>query len=99
MPIVLAKHRDGDNMAIDWPIYAKLNNDILDQSAHGKNETPKDCTCDLCYEQFCITSVDEEYAADLSSNVPTSKTLVRPQLCDDRSKIIADRQEIPKVEG
>ncbi|KAF7900788.1 hypothetical protein EAF00_003009 [Botryotinia globosa] len=87
------------NFQIDWPIHAKLNNDILDQSVHGKNETPKDCTCDLCYEQFCITSLDEKYAADLSSNVPTSKILVRPQLCDDSSKVIADRREIPKVEG
>ncbi|TGO33167.1 hypothetical protein BHYA_0262g00040 [Botrytis hyacinthi] len=64
---------------IDWPIHAKLNNDVLDQSAHGKNETPIDCICDLCYEQFCIASVDEEYAAQLSSNCDRSSAIIAPR--------------------
>ncbi|KAF7920423.1 hypothetical protein BELL_0289g00010 [Botrytis elliptica] len=85
---------------IDWPIHAKLNNDILDQSAHGKNETPKDCTCDLCYEQFFITSVDENDAAYSSSNIPISRIILAPsQSCDNGSKEIEDRREIPEVVG
>ncbi|KAF7917462.1 uncharacterized protein EAE98_010225 [Botrytis deweyae] len=85
---------------IDWPIHAKLNNDILDQSAHGKNETPKDCTCDLCYEQFFITSVDENDAAYSSSYIPISRIILAPsQSCDNGSKEIEDRREIPEVVG
>ncbi|TGO55063.1 hypothetical protein BCON_0097g00190 [Botryotinia convoluta] len=83
---------------IDWPIHAKLN-DILDQSAHGKDETPEGCTCDLCYEQFCITSVDEEDTADSSSNVPISKILEPSQLCDFGAKEIEERWKFPEVDG
>ncbi|THV53222.1 hypothetical protein BGAL_0056g00190 [Botrytis galanthina] len=84
---------------IDWPIHAKVNNDILDQSAHGKNETPKDCTCDFCYEQFCIASVDEGCAANSSSNVPISKILVISKILEPPHKEIEDRREIPEVRG
>ncbi|KAF7956413.1 hypothetical protein EAE96_003754 [Botrytis aclada] len=84
---------------IDWPIQAKLNNDILVQSAHGKDERPEGCTCDVCYEQFCIESVDDEDAADWSPNVLVSKILEPSQLCDFSSKEIEERWKFPEVDG
>ncbi|KAF7882300.1 uncharacterized protein EAF01_011752 [Botrytis porri] len=84
---------------IDRPIHAKLNNDILDQSAHGKNETPECCTCDVCFEQLCITSIDAKDAADSSSNLPISKILEPSQLCDYSSKEIEECWKILEVDG
>ncbi|KAK8907551.1 hypothetical protein QC760_004801 [Botrytis cinerea] len=71
---------------IDWAIHAKLNNDILEQSTHGKDETPEGCTCDICYERFCIASVDSEDAAECLPYFPVSKILEPSQLCDSDSK-------------
>ncbi|KAM0191850.1 hypothetical protein ACHAPC_002163 [Botrytis cinerea] len=84
---------------IDWAIHAKLNNDILEQSTHGKDETPEGCTCDICYERFCIASVDSEDAAECLPYFPVSKILEASQLCDSDSKEIEGIWEFPDVDN
>ncbi|KAJ8064119.1 hypothetical protein OCU04_007955 [Sclerotinia nivalis] len=52
-------------LPIDWPTHIELNPDMLEQSAHGKNEQPKGCTCDVCHEWFIFAALEQEQPEEM----------------------------------
>ncbi|KAF7876817.1 hypothetical protein EAF04_001900 [Stromatinia cepivora] len=75
---------------IDWPTHIELNPDMLEQSAHGKNEQPWGCTCDVCHEWFFITALERN----------PEVTIPFPELKQfPADKQIKEQWKFPEVDG